>query len=901
MTGFLSGLRASIALWLITAGLAFGQQISIPGQVAEVGQLFPITFETPEADSPRNHTIQIVTGDGGRTMASFDIFGARTGVWNARAPMDPGEYRAVITQRDSTTPLQAFPFRVVFQPTPGALQVSRTQVESGGSVTVNVRVPDTRVYPNLWVGLFNLGRNIDPGGATIGDERLKYNAVNSEGSAGTVSLPRYPGFYELRLFDRQNGPYVLDRVRIEVTSPPQPGVISLNKDTFEVGERVRVTVSEDASLYFSPWVALFWPSDPQGTRPDTRRNWQWLNLEERVLDFVAPAEEGQYEIRLFDEGRTGINYHLDTVAFNVIASPQPDALKLEKTEFAIGEAINVSIQYDTARGQYSSWVGLFSKPAAATEGNAQQSVHRMAWNWIKNGEATALRAPLWPGEYEIRLYDRDGRRYILDRETITVTVPPTPDVLRLSSERLDLGEPFSVTAALPDGRAYPSPVVRIYYKVDGPSAGGAEYSSDVVQWNWIKSNEPVEFRGMNQPGTYVVRLYDRGDYGYVLDETEFVVEQRPLENALTTGKTAYRTGETISIRASVPDSRVFGSPIIELLQASGPYEGVAPVHRVREGYVWYQRGQADYSLQAPSTVGTFDVVFYDRQSYGYVLGRTQIQVYSDAADALRINKRSYAPGETIRVQTRIPPDRRLYSPQVRLMQSSFQLEGGVIGVEVPIQSRALNASEGETFDLQAPSAPGKYELRYYDRNNLFFILDIEEFEVTGGRSSDARRQYVRLSPMPGESQFTPAALPRSSTTSPDPDAPGADTTDDTAEPSTAEDTTDPSNTGGDTPGTDTADTTGDTPGETPADAPTSSTPRLFVEALTPAGMQPVTQISPGDSFRVRVTYADPPQDQPPSVSVSAAGAAALDLPLRRDEAPGSFVTDIARVPVLSGE
>ncbi|WP_050927498.1 hypothetical protein [Aestuariivita boseongensis] len=886
-------------IWFVSVGLGFAQQISIPAQVVNVGQDFPIQYDIPETQPQRSYKLAIIP-EGARTIPNgYSLYSPGPGVWRARAPLEPGDYRAVIALQDGDTPFQTIPFKVVFQPIPGAIRVSRTEVLSGESVSVNVSVPKNRHYPDLWVGLFELGRNMEEGGASVGDERRKYNRVGTDGRVGDLVMPRPAGEYELRLFDRSDGPYVLDRVRITVKLPPQPGVISLNKDTFEVGETVRVTVSSEASLNFSPWVGVFWPGDAEQKRPEVMREWDWLDKEARTWEFRAPQWEGTYEVRLFEENRFDHRYETDRIVFTVVASPQPNAIRLEKRTFAPGEDVRVPVRYDTSRGQYSSWVGLFSIPRDQGEGNAPQTVHRIDWDWVKNGEAATLRAPVWPGEYEIRLYDRDGRRYLLDRQTIKVVVEPVPEALELSSRSLDLGQPFTVTARLPEGRAYPSPVVRVFRKDTDTAEGGAGITPEVVQWNWVRGADPVGFNGITRHGTYIVRLYDRGDYGFLLDEEEFEVAPRMPENAVSTNKTVYRTGEKIAITVALPANRVTSNTMVGLFVEPENREGHASAQRHRIDYAWIRPDQTRYELAAPSIVGSYHVLVLDRDNYGYELGRVAVQVISDGVDVMRISKRSFAPGEVIRIQTRIPPDRRLYSPQVRLMRSSFQMEGGVIGVEVPVRSRAVSASEGETFELTAPNAPGKYELRYYDRNAPWFILDIEEFMVQGDPGASAPREYVRLTPMPGEGRVTPAALPRPATPGPVNAGEGGDTptSGDEAEAPNA-----PSEGADDTGATpsENADAEGDTSGA-PAAEDAATPPRLIVEALTPAGMQPVTEIRPGDSFRVRVEYAKAPDSAPPSVSVSAAGGAAMELALRPSDQAGRFVTDVARIPLATGE
>lgn len=882
------------------------QDIAISAQWVEAGGNFAISFNIPETDPSQTYKLALIPL-GAETIPSGHVVSSPgQGAWQFDAPQVPGRYQAVIALLNAERPLQRLPVEVVVTPTPGALRLSKTTFLGMETAEIAATLPEGRRYPNPWVGLFAVGQNMPIGGASVGDERLGWEWVQGDGTPVNFTMPRWPGFYEFRLFDRSEGPYVLDRTRVTVKPPPQPGVIALDKETYEVGAQVSVTVSSTAQLFAQPWIALTREGREEGGGQvlEQRFHWDWLNRDTRVWQFAAPSTEGRYEVRLYD-GDGQFYFEMDRQAFEVIAKPEDGAIKLAKTTFNIGEVIDISVAYGTERGQYSSWVGLFELVPEATGGNAPKSVHRHGWEWVGNNDATTLKAPIWPGKYELRLYDRDGRHYMLDRQTITVVVPPVPEALTLSARQLAIGQPLQVSTALPEGRAYPSPWINITRLEPTASAGGAEITPRASEWHWARTDQPVTFQGLRHPGRYRVRLFDRDGGGYILDEEELEVTVPALANAVRSDKPQYRTGEKISVSVDLPAERQFGGAFVGIyINEDTGGQGI-DYGRNRIGHQWLAVDGGPYVFEAPSTEGTYQIIAFDREKDGYELGRTSVQVGATPVNLLRISGRSFQPGAMIRLQTRVPAGLRLYDPIVKMMHSSYRLDSGVLAAEVPITSRHVNRSEGETFEVAAPQTPGKYEFRFYDRGGHFYILDIEEFEVAALGPEAARRTPERLTPMPGEGRRASPNQP--DTSPPTEDGPAAETSEDTPADTPATEESDTAPEDGSNPTPDTADSdsptdpTSDEPIDNAADDLTPDGPKLQIEALTEYGLQSVDKIAPGASFRVRVYYPLPPKEAPKSVQVALQGGKSMTLLLKADKNAGVYVTDVVRVPLSEGE
>lgn len=885
---------------------ASAQDIAISAPRVEAGGSFAISFSIPETEPSQAYKLALIPLGAETIPSAHVVSNPGQGGWQFDAPQVPGNYQAVIALLSSERPLQALPVEVVVTPTPGALSLSKNTFLGMETAEVTATLAAGRRYPNPWVGLFAVGQNTPIGGASIGDERLGWHWVQGDGTPVKFTMPRWPGVYEFRLFDRSEGPYVLDRLRVTVKPPPQPGVIGLDKDTYEVGAQVSVTVSGDAQLFAQPWIALTREGRAEGGGQllEQRLHWDWLNRDTRVWQFAAPSTEGRYEVRLYD-GDGQFYFEMDRQAFEVIAKPEDGAIKLAKTTFNVGEVIDIAVAYGTERGQYSSWVGLFELVPAATGGNAPKSVHRYGWEWVGNNAETKLTAPVWPGQYELRLYDRDGRHYLLDRQTITVVVPPVPEALTLSARQLSIGQPLQVSTTLPEGRAYPSPWISITRLEPATSTGGAGITPRASEWHWARTDQPVTFKGLPHPGRYRVRLFDREGGGYILDDEELEVTVPVLANAVRSDKPQYRTGEKISVSVDLPAERQFGGAFVGLyINEDTGGQGI-DYGRNRIGHHWIAVDGGPYVFDAPSTEGTYQIIAFDRENGGYELGRTSVQVGATPVNLLRISGRSFQPGAVIRLQTRVPEGLRLYDPIVKMMHSSYRLENGALAAEVPINSRHVNRSEGETFEVAAPQTPGKYEFRFYDRGGYFYILDIEEFEVAALGPEAAQRSPERLTPMPGEGRRVAPRQPE--TSQPTEGGPATETSEDdpAATPEPEDGDTAPENGGNPTPETSDSDSpsdpTSDEPIDNAADDLTPDGPKLQIEALTEYGLQSVDEIAPGASFRVRVYYPLPPKEAPKSVQVALQGGQSMTLPLKADKNAGVYVTDVVRVPLSEGD
>lgn len=896
----------SLTLFLLPIEI-LAQQIRPSSDRRPVGSNIVIRLSIPEQDPAIRYRMGIARAGSTRMYSWTTESGPYDQAVELGVPVDPGPYEVILRRADDEVVVQSVPLEVYFAPTPGALSLSTSRATAGETISVSAQIPEGRYTNSPWIGLFRLGRNTD-GGTSIADERWTWDYVPAEGGTVNLVMPRWPGRYEIRLFDRRDGPFVLDAQQVEVFADPAPGMLSLNGSTFEVGAQVTATVTLDRDRHFgSAWMGLFRPESVRENgvvRPENRLNWEWVDKNTMQSTFFAPSTAGTYEIRVFDDESGAFRFELDRIAFEVQATPQPGAIDIAQTDYIIGAPIDFSVNLKPNRFYGSPWVGLFDVEREPAPGNAPRLTTRYTWDWVANGETEKFYAPAWPGNYQLRLYDRDARYYLLDTIDISVTAPPTPGVMALAKTQVEIGEPIKITTNLEPNRYYGSPYIGIFSRPRTNVQGGARITTTRVLWDWVRDGEEVDFGAINRPGIYDVRLYDRDGSGYVLDTTQIEVVMSPTPGVLTTDKDVYRVGEPITINVDLPQPRYYGSPWVGLVTVPNAYSAPnAPVENYRLSYEWVNSGAGPYTLTAPWTWGTYRVVVMDRQSGGVWLDEKEIKVIPKRENLIRVSGRSFAPGAPMRLQIRWPDGLPLAGPKVTMHRSSYVTEGGALAVEIPLQTHWVRESD-EILEMQAPSEEGLYEFRFTDRNQGFYILDIEEFAVVDPVLASATRTPRRLTPMPGEGRSEPSSteglpgtprLPSDSTPAED-------------QPATDTDGDEPAN-----DGTETAENTPDTEtpqpesqpsdsapenSETPADG-TAGPPQLAVMTMGPSGMVEVTRISPGQSFLVQARFEAPPQSGTVTAELTLGGNP-TSIVLRKEQ-EGVYRSGVVQMPTGAGE
>ncbi|MGR3322242.1 MAG: hypothetical protein ACU0DK_09950 [Pseudooceanicola sp.] len=894
---------AMVCLFGLLAPHVGAQDLRVGGDTYPLGTSIEYAIDLPEVDGFPGYAVAI-RRPGVEDEVTSDIFRyPASEARKLRAPTLPGRYEMILRTLDGAL-LRRYPLDIRFVPAPGAMSGAPDRAMVGETVRINVRIPEGIYQPSPWVGLFSTGR-LAQGGASMADQLQDWKWV----SEGTVAfrMPRRPGIYEFRLNDRRDGRLVLDRHRIEVREWPAPGALSIDRDEVEVSNLVTVTAKlEESRRLDRTWIGLFRPGatlEGGAVRPDDRVDWKWMDKESFTSVFRVPTRPGRYEFRLFDTDGDWVR-ELDRIAFDIGVSGQPDAIKLDRSDYVIGERIPVPISLRSDRNYGRSWIGLFRVHEEGDGENAPREDYRYDWAWANDGETPHLTIPSRPGVFELRLFDREGTAYVLDRDRITVTAPPTPAALAMNKLEFDIGERIVVTATLEEGRYYNRPQVRIYRVEPDTTESGLAIHRDHADWGWVESGKPVAFRGLAWPGTYEVRLYDRSANGYVLDTARVEVVARRHEAALETDKAVYNIGEPVHIRVAFPEGHYNGRAQIllrNLPATENPDD--APWLEQTQGWHWIDVERPEYELVAPYRPGRYEILLTDRPGRTVAIARKEVEVLARPLNLLQISGRDFAPGERIEIRTRWPGDFRMPSPGVAVYRSSYVLEDGGFAWEQEVMSRRFPA-EGEVIGFDAPNGTGEYEVRVYDRNNSYYVLDIERFTVSAPNQRQLVRRPFRLTPLPGSgggAPTTPVSLP-----------PGADgRATDRPAPSPGGDGPGPEErtaTPGDTvpterPSSD-AERQADSSGEDTGDDTAPGAPRpvaLNVRMLGPSGLVPVTKLIPGQSFIVEATYDSPPEAGEVSARLAFGDGGATEVTLSATGDGTVLRSNVLRVPVAKGD
>lgn len=203
-------------------------------------------------------------------------------------------------------------------------------------------------------------------------------------------------------------------------SPPVAGkgptALSLDKASYAPGDVITVHFSVDPASVTDKeaWVGLLPADVPHGSESENDKyDLAYDYLAGRTsgeMTFEAPAEPGQYEMRMHDSDNEG--HEIAAVAFTVTGSPKPisgNALVLNKSRFAPGEQITVTVSIKAEdKLDESAWVGIV--PAAVEHGdetvNDRYNLGYQYMGKYLSGRMT-FAAPKAPGLYDLRLHNTD--------------------------------------------------------------------------------------------------------------------------------------------------------------------------------------------------------------------------------------------------------------------------------------------------------------------------------------------------------------------------------------------------------------------------------------------------------------------------------------------------------------
>jgi len=280
------------------------------------------------------------------------------------------------------------------------------------------------------------------------------------------------------------------------------GSFTLEKTTFEEGEAITVTANGTGA----DWIGIF--------REGEETSVYWYYVAEHpgafnVLNGTPNAgtvnhsiTAGTYVIAYVPNDMSGLSNATQTQTISVTAATT--ALRVEKTKFIEGEAINV-----TATGSGTDWVGIYREGETVSArwyyvATAGSGVCVNLATYGNNNEGSGVSATISAGKYTIYLIRNDGS-YTDAEVAIPITVTAASG-LYVEKTEYALKEPIYVTATHSDPTAW----VGLYRATESsycrwypvPSANNVPFDITQGQANIEASYSPNVMRG-----EYILKLF----------------------------------------------------------------------------------------------------------------------------------------------------------------------------------------------------------------------------------------------------------------------------------------------------------------------------------------------------------------------------------------------------------
>lgn len=435
------------ALMLRSRAVSAPGSLKLSKKAFSIGEPVPVTLNVPEEVylEPNSNAwvglydvsrLQENQADVlGPPRLTFQYVNTRQGSLTFNAPPMSGIYELRLYDRYSgTLLLDAVRFTMSAKLASGALTAASPKVNMGQKFMARLAVPDD-IYLERWAHVsFHL---VDGGAATgelaprLGKQYLPDQKTKGRHAELAFTAPDYPGKFELRLYDRDNGGILLASAPVEVVGKGAPGALQIAKDSYSPGAVVDVTVRPPPDVTLFRWAQVTLHQTP-GLGRDFRANdaprltHGYVDEKTRAAKITLPDVPGRYELRLYDRESTG--FHLLDRKFITVAQPSTKgSLRPASNSAPAGGRIQVTCA--VPQGVYlGAWpiveiVSLRRKVLGGAWTN-ESRVSSATFEGKKRGGSLELGVPSIPGQYEFRFYDRDGDGLLLDSAPLTVTPAP---------------------------------------------------------------------------------------------------------------------------------------------------------------------------------------------------------------------------------------------------------------------------------------------------------------------------------------------------------------------------------------------------------------------------------------------------------------------------------------------
>lgn len=224
-----------------------------------------------------------------------------------------------------------------------------------------------------------------------------------------LKAPRDEGDFDVRMFNTDMGGKETAFAAFQVKGKLAAGSLQLDKTTYIPGEKI--TVRFTAPKYFDShaWIGIVPSSvahDNENESDNANKGYEYVKgRTEGTFTLIAPAEKGNYDMRMFDSENDG--KETASVAFTVSGEQNKATLKLNKTSYSPGEQIIVQF---TAPASFpeDAWIGII--PSGTPHGDEKTCDQvNMGYEYVKRQITGTVRltAPGEAGKYDIRMFDTD--------------------------------------------------------------------------------------------------------------------------------------------------------------------------------------------------------------------------------------------------------------------------------------------------------------------------------------------------------------------------------------------------------------------------------------------------------------------------------------------------------------
>lgn len=243
--------------------------------------------------------------------------------------------------------------------------------------------------------------------------------------------------------------------------------------------------------------------------------WKYLDGKASgTVTFTAPQEEGEYEVRIFENNGMTLLGKSDT--FKIQKSTIQSKLELEKESFLPGEEIKL-IFFAPPGLESNAWIGIIPSdiPHGDEKVNDQHDLTYQYLNGKIQGEMI-FTAPSEPGEYDFRMHDTDSNGKEIASVSFKVASPQPS--LSLNNTEFTPGETIIVTFS--NTTMNQKDWIGLYKK----DASDRDY----LTWKYTegKKEGSLTFDVPSEPGEYDARFFVNDGYTRLAVSEPFTVIDR---------------------------------------------------------------------------------------------------------------------------------------------------------------------------------------------------------------------------------------------------------------------------------------------------------------------------------------------------------------------------------------